>query len=155
MRRLTGILIVSLALGTLPGGPVAAQSAAAEDSAKAATVRHLLQQTNAAQLMVSGMETILPAQRAANPQVPAAFWDAFMARVRRDLPALIDSLVPVYTSRFSQAELDDLVRFYDSPTGQHLAKEQVTMVQESSAIGQRWGALIGRQVADSLQLVPR
>ncbi len=120
------------------------------DPAKATTIRHLLDLTGAARLALSGMEAMVPAQRAANPQIPAAFWAAFLARARRALPQLVDSLVPVYASHFSQAELDQLVRFYESPIGKHLSEVQPLILQESMQVGQTWGAAIGREVGDSL-----
>ncbi len=93
---------------------------------------------------------MVPAQRAANPQIPGAFWDAFLARARRDLPQLVDSLVPVYAAHLSQAELDQLVRFYESPLGKHLSEVQPQILQESMQVGQTWGGVIGRQVGESL-----
>jgi len=93
---------------------------------------------------------MLPAQRAANPQIPAAFWDAFLARARRDIPQLVDSLVPIYASHFTRPELDELVRFYQSPLGRHLAEVQPLITQASVQAGQRWGSAIGRDIGDSL-----
>lgn len=120
------------------------------DPTKAAAIRRLLDLTGAARLALSGMEAMVPAQRAANPQIPAAFWTAFLARARRGLPQLVDSLVPVYASHFSQAELDQLVRFYESPIGKHLSEVQPLILQESMQVGQTWGAVIGREVGESL-----
>jgi len=120
------------------------------DSAKATTIRHLLDLTGAARLALSGMESMVPAQRAANPQIPGAFWDAFLARARRSLPQLVDAIVPVYAAHFSQAELDQLVCFYESPLGKHLSEVQPLILQESMQAGQTWGAAIGREVGESL-----
>jgi hypothetical protein len=120
------------------------------DPATAATVRRLLDLTGAAKLALQNMEALLPAQRAANPQIPAAFWDAFLAHARRDIPQLVDSLIPIYAGHFTKAELDHLVRFYESPIGRRLAEQQPLILQESVQVGQRWGSAIGRQVGDSL-----
>jgi len=120
------------------------------DPATAATVRRLLDLTGAAKLALQNMEALLPAQRAANPQIPAAFWDGFLAHARRDIPQLVDSLIPIYAGHFTKAELDQLVRFYESPIGRRLAEQQPLILQESVQVGQRWGSAIGRQVGDSL-----
>jgi len=119
-------------------------------AATAATVRRLLDLTGAAKLALQNMEALLPAQRAANPQIPAAFWDGFLAHARRDIPQLVDSLIPIYAGHFTKAELDQLVRFYESPIGRRLAEQQPMILQESVQVGQRWGTAIGRQVGDSL-----
>ncbi len=140
----------TLAAAVLTTPVLAQQRPGPVDAAKATTIRRLLDLTGAARLALSGMEAMVPAQRAANPQIPGAFWDAFLARARRDLPQLVDSLVPVYAAHLSQAELDQLVRFYESPLGKHLSEVQPQILQESMQVGQTWGGVIGRQVGESL-----
>lgn len=127
------------------------QPSRSADSVKVATVRRLLQLTGSTEAVVRSMEAVIPGQRTANPQIPPAFWDAFIARVRHDLPQLVDSFVPSYTARFTQAELDQLVQFYESPLGKHLIAVQPDMFQEGVEMGRRWGAIIARQVADSMR----
>lgn len=129
----------------------AAQKKAPPDSAKMATVRQLLTLVKAPEMMEQGFESMIPAQKAASPQIPPAFWDAFAARLKHDMPQLIDSLMPIYASRFTQAELDGLVKFYSSPLGKHLTDVQPAMMAESQEVGQRWGMAIGRQIGDSLR----
>jgi len=120
------------------------------DAATAAAARRLLAVTGATKLMLSTMESMIASQREANPQVPAAFWDAFMAHARRDTTRLIDLLVPIYASHLTQSELEELLRFYQSPIGQRLTAVQPAIVQESQVAGQNWGELIARIVGDSL-----
>lgn len=95
---------------------------------------------------------MLAAQRASNQNanLPAGFWDEFAVRVRRDIPVLIDSIVPLYATHFSTAELTQLKAFYDSPIGRRLIAEQGPLQQESAQLGMRWGGRIGSQVAMDL-----
>ena len=130
--------------------PAATQQPRPVDPATAAAVRQLLALTGAARLSVTAMEAMIPAQRAANPQIPAAFWDAFLAHARRDTTQLVNLLVPIYAAHLTRAELDELVRFYSSPVGRRLSAAQPAITQESIQAGQMWGAAIGKQVADSL-----
>ena len=145
-----------LSLALICGFLLCARTAAAQqrkgttDAATAATVRRLLTMTGAAKLSLTSMEAMIPAQRAANPQIPAAFWDAFLAHARRDTTQLIELLVPIYAKHLTRPELDELVRFYSSPAGKRLAAVQPLITQESIQAGQTWGAAIGKQVADSL-----
>lgn len=142
---------VALFLSTVAvAASLTAQKNRAPDAAKVATTRRLLALTRSAQLSIRAMEVMVPAQRAANPQIPAEFWDAFLARARRDVNQLVDSLVPIYGNHFTHAELEELVRFYQSPIGRRLTEAQPLITQESVEVGQRWGAIIGRQVAESL-----
>ena len=84
------VIVVAVVAANLLGGPVALQSQTAPaDSAKAGLIRQALQLTRAAELAIAAMETAIPVQRAANPQIPGEFWDEFTARVRRDAPQLV------------------------------------------------------------------
>lgn len=144
------ILAVVCGLLLCTAGAEAQKRKGAPDPATATTVRRLLAMTGAARLSLTSMEAMIPAQRAANPQIPGAFWDAFLAHARRDTTQLIELLVPIYAAHLTRPELDELVRFYSSPVGKRLAAAQPAITQESIAAGQAWGAAIGKQVADSL-----
>jgi hypothetical protein len=122
----------------------------AVDPEKAALIRRLLEQTQAASMAVTAIETSIPAQRAANPQIPKEFWDEFAARARRDMPKFILMLIPVYDAHFTAAQLRELVAFYESPLGRHLATVQPKVTVESMQAGQQWGAALGADVAQDL-----
>jgi hypothetical protein len=148
---MTTLLVNVILLSALVSGPVFAQRPASPaDSTKAATVRRLLQLTKTAEAILGGMEAVVPSQRRAYPDVPDDFWDAFIARARQRIPQMMDSLIPVYATRFSQAELNDLIKFYSSPVGHHLSDAQPQIMQESMVIGRRWGEIIGKEISDSL-----
>jgi len=139
---LLGLVVVKPGFAQRPAVPI--------DSAKTATVRRLMELTKTGEAIVRGMEAAVPAQRRAYPDVPDEVWDAFLARARQKLPQILDSLVPVYASRFSQAELVELIKFFSSPVGHHLSDAQPEILRESLEIGGRWGEIIGREIQDSL-----
>src|SRR3989442_6479243 len=71
MTALRHALMASTLSAAVLATPVRAQRGPAPvDPAKATTIRHLLDLTGAARLALSGMESMVPAQRAANPQIP-------------------------------------------------------------------------------------
>ena len=121
------------------------------DPAAAVSVRKLLAATGATKLMIGNLESMIATQRQNNPQIPAAFWDAFLAHARRDTTRLVDMLVPIYAAHLTQPELEELLRFYNSPIGQRLTAVQPAIFKESMAAGESWGEQIARMVGDSLQ----
>ena len=121
------------------------------DPAAAVSVRKLLAATGATKLMLGNLESMIASQRQNNPQIPAAFWDAFLAHARRDTTRLVDMLVPIYAAHLTQPELEELLRFYNSPIGQRLTAVQPAIFKESMAAGESWGEQIARMVGDSLQ----
>lgn len=150
MRRPLSVNSLLIALTASLAALTAVRPAVAQSAEKTALIRRLLAQTRAADLAVAAMEATIPAQRAANPKIPAEFWDEFIARAKREMPRFIDMLVPVYDSHFTKEQLDQLLAFYQSPLGQYLAKVQPEVAMQSAQIGQKWGGELGAAVAQDL-----
>ena len=130
-----------------------AQSAAGEpgrDSAKVTLIRQLLDETHAIDLAVTAMETSLPVQRAANPRIPAIFWDRFVALVHARRDSLASTFIDVYSRHFSTDDVRQLLAFYRTPVGQKLLAETPAITRESIMAGQAWGAQLGMEVARQL-----
>jgi len=62
------LMVLALAAAMTATPVLAQRSPASVDAAKASAIRRLLDLTGAARLALSGMEAMVPAQRAANPQ---------------------------------------------------------------------------------------
>jgi hypothetical protein len=138
-------LSLLLALGT--AATFEAQSGSGKQDERLVLARRIVELSGAQAMMLSGIEMTLPAQRAQNPKIPAEFWDRFASKARSDAGFIVDSLAPVYARRFSKAELEQLLAFYQSPVGRHVVAEQAAIAQESQKIGMRWGTRLGAAVA--------
>lgn len=148
-RPATFALALVLGINTAVQGQGPA-GAPTPDSLRVAAARRLLESIGAVELMVAGFRANLPAQRAASPQLPAEFWTRFESRMVSDAPQLLDSIAALYARTFNQTELAALSEFYRSPAGQKLRHVQPTLLAESTAMGQRWGARLGAEIAASL-----
>lgn len=120
------------------------------DSAKVAIIRQLLKQMHAVDVAVSAMELQIPAQRAANPQIPTVFWDRFMTLVHGRANDLENVYVVIYDRHFTTDELRQLIAFYQTPVGRKLLDKQPMILKESMMAGQQWGQKIGSDVAQQL-----
>ena len=135
------------------GAGAEAQTPAGEvqrDPAKIALIRQILTETKAIDLAVAAMETSLPAQRAANPRIPAVFWDRLSALVHARSDSLATMFVDIYNRHFSADDLKQLLEFYRSPTGRKLLAETPAIARESYIAGQSWGMQLGAEVARQL-----
>lgn len=144
-------LVLSCALGMLAPGRATAQDSASVpvDTARLTLARRLLTAMHYRETMLAGVETALKEQRT-NGQMPAVFYDSLLARMQRTAPEAMDSIAPAYARRFTCSELTDLVRFFESPTGQRLASEQSPLGIEENRFGQRWGARVAAAVVKDL-----
>jgi hypothetical protein len=157
IRSASAAAIIVLALWTRPsparaqGTPaVSPASAVAPDSARVALARELMDLMRVGPTMLQGIEMGLAAQKAANPNLPEAFWTEFAARARRDLPKFVESVVPVYAGRFTAQELKQLIAFYRTPVGRRLAEEGGAISADVMRAGQRWGVELGADTVKEL-----
>lgn len=160
MRCVAIRLCIGVTMGALVGPgparqPLAAQAvrtgvAGSLDSSRTALGRQLLKRMHAAESVLTGMEAGLESQRRTNPGIPEIFWTTFMTRAKQDIPALLERLVPIYASRFSAAELEQLIAFYATPLGQRYAAESAPISIALAKAGQMWGAELGADVAKEL-----
>ena len=51
----------------------------------------------------------------------------------------------------TKEDLEDLIKFYQSPIGKKFAKNTPMIVQESMQIGQEWGMKIGEDFAKKMK----
>ena len=130
--------------------PVAPSSSVAPDSARLALARELMEAMRVGPMMLQGIEQGLASQKAASPNLPEAFWTEFAARARDNLPKFIESVVPVYASRFTAKELQEMIAFYRTAAGSHLAAEGGAISTELMRQGQLWGMQLGADTVKDL-----
>jgi hypothetical protein len=120
------------------------------DANRLGLAKRVVQASGAEAIILKSIELTLPAQRAQNPTINPEFWDRFTTKARAEIGVLVDSLAPIYARRFSKAELEQLVAFYESPVGRHIMADQGDIVQESQQLGVRWGTRLGAAIAVEL-----
>jgi hypothetical protein len=81
--------------------------------------------------------------------VPDEFWDSFSKEIKAD--DLRDLVIPIYDKYYSEDDIDHLIEFYSSPTGQKMIQVAPMILQESMSVGQAWGEKIGTKVVEELQ----
>jgi hypothetical protein len=63
---------------------------------------------------------------------------------------VIDQIAVVYARTFTADELREAVAFYRGPTGQKIVQKLPALLQESIAVGQRFGQSIGNELRDRM-----
>ena len=66
-------------------------------------------------------------------------------------PDLINELVPIYDRYFTESEIKDLIKFYESPVGKKMVLNQPLILKDSMTVGQNWGMKIGQEIVEDLQ----
>lgn len=120
------------------------------DTVKRQLIRAVLTESHAVDLMLQGMQAAMSSQRAANPAIPPAFWDRFLAAARERKGDLGELFVEIYDRHFTADELRQLLAFYHTPIGRKLLAEQSAIAQEATAAGQQWGQRLGYEIGQKM-----
>ncbi len=101
------------------------------------------------QTVISQMVTIY---KDAFPQVDTHFWDEMEKEMlKTSIQNLAEMLVPVYEKYLTQDDLEEVIKFYQSPVGKKLAGSTPSITRESMQIGQEWGRQIGEKIEQRLK----
>jgi len=112
-------------------------------------VRQLLVLTGAGNLGVQVIDGLMGNMKQALPNVPAEFWTEFRKSVKPS--EMIDLVVPIYAKHLEESDIDELIRFYGSPTGKRFVAQQPLILQDSMLAGQKWGEALAERALDKLQ----
>ena len=68
-----------------------------------------------------------------------------------NIAEILNEMRIIYKKHFSQADIKALIKFYESPIGKKLVKEQPNVMTESMEVGQNWGRSLGEKVYKRIQ----
>ena len=104
------------------------------------------------------MQNLKPAIVQNQPDVEKDFdaiTPAMIDMAMSKLPALTELMAQVYARNFTTAELNDLMAFYKTPTGQKLLQSMPVITQQSLAAGQQFAQTIvtdlQKQIVDEMK----
>jgi hypothetical protein len=154
MRKHSWILIVWLTVGVFAAGPARPQTPSPDAVAAARELLVTLggaNQIKATILVV--MKNLKPAIVQNRVEVERDF-DAMLPLIVESfntrMNEVIDQISVVYARTFTADELREAVAFYRGPTGQKIVQKLPALLQESMAVGQRFGQAIGNELRDRM-----
>lgn len=139
MKRFALLLVVVFLLGSA----TFAQQNLADAPASKADVERYLDVVHTRDLMTTMMDAMskqvhqmigeqLKKQGGLTPEAQAQvnkMMDDVIKSIRTD--DLLDAMIPVYQKHFTKGNIDDLIAFYSTPTGQKLVKELPAITTEA------------------------
>jgi uncharacterized protein len=154
-KSIFGFLLVFLSVSVAgaqntqrSAGP-ASPSMSAEQNAKRAEIRQLIELTGVANVSADTLRQIIAPLKAGFPQVPQEFWDTFEKEIHSD--ELIDLVVPIYDKYYTRDEIHDLTLFYQSPVGQKTIKVLPKLSADAIDAGQEWGKTVADRAMRKLK----
>ncbi|MFT3825478.1 MAG: DUF2059 domain-containing protein [Chitinophagaceae bacterium] len=135
--------------------PAAIDTSAVPDDELTAEIRKMNKATGSMEAATSIMKQMIEEQKKnPNPQVPAEFYDRFLAQINsgRVSSLLENAIIKVYREKFTVEEIKQLTAFYATPVGKKVAAELPSISARSEAAGEELGKYIAMQiVADMMK----
>lgn len=146
MKRWTGVLAVVLAVVVVSPGIAAetgrAEAGTARHKEKIESIRKLVHIMSGKQLkdmtdkmLQSSLQTIesqMPADAQADPEMKQAFDDYMksLSLTEKDLEEMLDLMIPYYDKYLDEADIGELVKFYESAAGKKFIRVMPEMMAE-------------------------
>ena len=87
-----------------------------------------------------------------NANVPEEFWTELEKEfLGTSLDELVTMLTPVYEKHMTEADLQEVIKFFNSPAGKKLAEKTPAIMQESMSAGETWGEAVAEKVMTKLK----
>ncbi len=112
--------------------------------------RTLLEVTNSQQMVVQMLDALIPQIKALAQDVPEKYWQEFYSMF--DYKELIDILVPVYMKYYTNEDIKELLRFYNTPVGKKMVRITPDLNAETMEAGQKWGEALGIKIVNKLMI---
>jgi uncharacterized protein len=163
MKRLfAALLFVSLSVSpsftqTVPQAEVSTTSAPTHP-ATPEQIREYFKLVQLDRTVQGLMEHMLKAAQATSaPYFPQSFWED-MSKTFNNYDFLAD-LIPIYQKHISQEDMNSILMFYRTDTGQRLLAAQPIMMAEGQsifpAIGRKLGAEVGARHMDEIKVAKK
>ena len=144
------VLSIALLMGLVFCSPTLVRADEPSSPEKDKDIKTLLELSGAAKMEEQVFNAVMAQMRKMHPEIPAEFWEEFSFSKEVDYNEVMTQMVPVYSKHFTAAEIKDLIKFYESPIGKKLVKEQPEMIREAMQIGQKWGNELGLKVSKKM-----
>jgi hypothetical protein len=138
--RLVACFILTLALSA---------SAFSQSGPKAEKIKKYMDVMGTTKLMDATMDNMISLYKKNYPAVDSTFWAEYKSQFMSG--ELINMLIPVYDKHLTEEDLDALIAFYSTPTGQKIIKSLPEIMKESMNVGAEWGREIGTKLMEQLK----
>ena len=121
----------------------------AQSGSKQGKIKHLMEVSGSGALGQQVATQMIKSFKDAYPDVDQAFWNELIKEIHgEDLERLI---MPIYDKYYTEAEVDQLITFDESPLGQKMLSSLPDIMSESMQVGREWGQTLAKNVMEKLK----
>ncbi|MBB5438605.1 hypothetical protein HDC92_002281 [Pedobacter sp. AK017] len=123
-----------------------------ENNTYKSTLTKMMQVSGSEVTFKTAIDQMISMIKQQQSNIPNEFWDEFVTEINKDaIGKLVDLILPVYQKHLTEADLRQLIAFYETPIGKKFAEKTPLITRESMAAGQEWGRQIAEKVENKLK----
>ncbi|UYQ92261.1 DUF2059 domain-containing protein [Chitinophaga horti] len=144
-------IIITLICCAFAAG-VSAQEAA-KDTSKRPLIREVMELTNMTKMAGEMAGAMLDNFSNSGLGLSEDILQKLKTEIKKEIQTsnLADIFIPIYERHYEKNELQDLIRFYKTPTGRKMINTMPQVMNEAMQAGEQWGKELGLRVAKRLQ----
>jgi len=136
------VLIISAVAGTVN----------AQSKTYSGTLKKYMEASGSMGAFKSAITSMMGNFKSMNNVVPDEVWkDLETEFLGTSIDDLVTMLAPVYEKHMTEADLNEVIKFYSTPAGKKLAEKTPAIMQESMTAGQAWGQAVAEKVMKKLK----
>jgi hypothetical protein len=116
-------------------------------------IKKLLSITNSMNTAVVVMKGTIESQRQnPNVQLPEEFYTRFIAAIDNGQVGgmLENAIIKIYRQKFTKEEMQEVIKFYESPVGKKMAGESAFIANNSRIEGEKIGQYVALKIIDGM-----
>ena len=130
----------------------ASASVNAQSKSYPTTVKKYLEASGSLSAFKSAITSMMGSFKNMNSSVPDEVWKEMEKEfLSTSIDDLVGLLAPVYEKHMTEADLHEVIKFYNSPVGKKLAEKTPAIMEGSMEAGQAWGQSVGEKVMSKLK----
>lgn len=124
----------------------------AQTSSYSVTLKKYMEASGSLAAFKSAVTGMMSNFKTMNSSVPDEVWKELESEfLGTSVDDLVTMLAPVYEKHLTEADLNDIIKFYHSPVGKKLAEKTPAITEESMQAGQEWGQAVAQKVMQKLK----
>lgn len=90
------------------------------------------------------------------PNIKENEWEKiYQDVVQESMNRFIEMNIPIYQKFLSKSDLEDIIKFYQTPIGQKFSQSNALITKELMTISQQWGMDLSKQLIEAIETANR
>ena len=131
---------------------VSTAATAQSDASYRMSVKKMMEVSGSMKVFKGVVDKMISMFKEKETSVPEEFWNEMSLELNKvAIDDMVTLVLPVYQKHLTEADIQAVIAFYETPAGKKFAEKTPIITQESMQVGQVWGKKIGETVVNSLK----